>query len=156
MAAVFSFPASGSVTTPIGTGDLTEEDPGSLPFVTLALDPATGDLAIPVRLLRGADALAQRLRSRYKFFLGEWFLDTRQGIPYFRDILVKNPDPSLIQSIFRKATLTTPGVLAIRRFGTALEEQGRVRRLNIDPLEIVVTGNKIFRAQPDEFIITTP
>jgi len=155
MAAIYSFPLA-DPTSPISGGSLTEEDPESLPFVTLALDPATGDLATPVTFLRGVDALAQRLRTRYKFFLGEWFLDIRQGIPYFRDILVKNPDPSLIQSIFRKATLTTPGVLAIRKFGTALTEQARVRRLNIDPLELVVTGNKIFRAQPDEFIITTP
>jgi len=155
MAAVFSFPLAPTI-DPVTTTDLTEEDPDSLPFVTLGLDPATGDLAIPITLLRGVDALAQRLTTRYKFFLGEWFLDTRQGIPYFRDILVKNPDPSLIQSIFRKATLTTPGVLAIRRFGTQLEQQARVRQLTIDPLEIVVTGNKIFRAQPDEFIITTP
>jgi len=155
MAAVFSFPLAPTI-DPVTTTDLTEEDPSSLPFVTLALDPATGDLAIPVTFLRGVEALAQRLRCRYKFFLGEWFLDTRQGIPYFRDILVKNPDQSLVQSIFRKATLTTPGVLAIRRFGASLVDQDRVRQLTIDPLEIVVTGNRIFRAQPEEFIITTP
>lgn len=154
MAVVFSFPFN-DPSAPIGVG-ATEIDPSTLPFAELALDPATGDLAVPVTILRGADALAQRLTVRYKFFLGEWFLDTRQGIPYFRDILVKNPNLSLIQSVFRRATLLTPGVLAIRRFGTTLEEQGRVRRLNIDPLEIVITGGAIFRAQPDEFIIDTP
>ena len=155
MAAVFSFPFN-DPSAPFGTGGGVEIDPATLPFVELALDPATGDLAIPVAFIRGAEALAQRLTVRFKFFLGEWFLDTRQGIPYFRDILVKNPNISLVQSIFRRATLLTPGVLAIRRFGTKLEEQGRVRRLTIDPLEIVVTGGLIFRAQPDEFIIDTP
>lgn len=154
MAVVFSFPFN-DPTTPL-SGGATEVDPSTLPFAELALDPATGDLAVPVRILKGAEALAQRLTVRYKFFLGEWFLDTRQGIPYFRDILVKNPNLSLIQSIFRRATLLTPGVLAIRSFGTTLEEQGRVRRLNISPLEIVITGGLIFRAQPDEFIIDTP
>jgi hypothetical protein len=134
--------------------DVTSEEAKALPFVELEIDTATGDLAFPPRLLVGAAAIAQRLRTRLLFFKKEWFLDQRQGMPYYEQILVKNPDLTLVQSIFRRAILSTPGVLSISRFGIVHDTINRV--FTLSPLEIVVTGGLIFRAQPDEFIIQVP
>lgn len=69
-------------------------------------DFSTGDLI----LLEGSDAVAQQLRIRLRMFEGEWFLDTRVGIPYFGAILVKNPNFGAIKAIFRSAIVTTPGI----------------------------------------------
>ena len=70
------------------------------------LDFSSGGLQI----VTGTEEIAQKLFVRLQFFLGEWFLDRRQGIPYFTKILIKSPDLVVIQGIFREAILTTPGV----------------------------------------------
>ncbi len=127
---------------------------GLLPFATLARVEATGDIEIPPRVVRGVEAVRLRLTSRLKFFKGEWFLDKRQGMPYFEAVFVKNPDLSLVQSIFRRALLATPGVLSVARIVTTFDRASR--SFVIDPLEIVLTGGVVFRAQPDEFIIALP
>jgi hypothetical protein len=148
----FSFPLSipaGQVVT-TADGDLG----GLLPFATFARVESTGDIEIPPRVVRGVEAIRLRIVSRLKFFKAEWFLDTRQGIPYFEAVFVKNPDISLVQSIFRRAILSTPGVQAIARMTTTFDRGAR--RFVVDPLEIVLTGGVVFRAQPDEFIIALP
>lgn len=99
---------------------------GVLQAVALALNPTTGDLAIPLQLLRGAEAVLQRIAIRFRFVRGEWFLDQRLGVPYFQDILVKNPDRRLIQEIFRTVLRTTPGVKRVESFTAALERATRI------------------------------
>lgn len=79
----------------------------------LAVDELTGDIALPIRWVRGYDAIAQRIRARLRFFLGEWFLDTRQGMPYFQRILKKHPRMPVVNALFRKAIRTTPGVKSV-------------------------------------------
>lgn len=81
----------------------------------LKLD-TTGDLAIEddsFVLVDGTDAIAQDLTVRFQFFQGEWFLDTRLGIPYYQKILGEKPRLNIMKNIFRKAILLTPGVLSI-------------------------------------------
>lgn len=63
-----------------------------------------------ISLASGIDAVADHLKIRLSFFSGEWFLDVRQGMPYLRELYVKNPNVDLLQSIFRRAILDTPGV----------------------------------------------
>lgn len=127
---------------------------GLLPFATFARVEATGDIEIPPRVVRGVEAIRLRLVARLKFFKAEWFLDKRQGMPYFEAVFVKNPDVSLVQSIFRRAILRTPGVSSIARMTTSFDRSAR--SFVVDPLEIVLTGGVVFRAQPDDFIIALP
>ena len=54
----------------------------------------------------------QRLAVRLNFFAGEWFVDLRQGVPYYRDVFVKNPNDPLIRSLFRTVVLDTPGIIS--------------------------------------------
>jgi hypothetical protein len=78
-----------------------------------------GDLAIEggdLVIVSGAECLAQYLRTRLRLFAGEWFLDTRLGVPYFEQILVKSPDLSLIETGIKAVVLETPGVLALTAF----------------------------------------
>lgn len=89
------------------------------------IDLTTGDLV----LLEGPDAIAQHLRIRLRFYLGEWYLDTRIGIPYFQTILVKGARLNIVRAIFRKVILTTPGVEGLRSLD--LEYEGVTRKLTV-------------------------
>ncbi len=66
------------------------------------IDIVNGDLV----LLTGLAWARQQLASRFKFFLGEFFLDQREGVPYYRDVFIKNPDLRVIRSVFRKVALS--------------------------------------------------
>ena len=116
----------------------------------LELDPLANDIKLPPRIIRGPEAVAQRVRVRFRWFLGEWFLDTRQGVPYYRDILVKNPDKILISFIFRQVLTTTPGVKSVSRFNASLDA---VNRELITDFEATLTDGNILTAQAEPFII---
>ena len=82
-------------------------------MVSKLLDPATHDIDISsggFDLVSGDEEVRQKLNIRMRFLQGEWFLDQRIGIPYFQEILVKNPDEGRIRDIYRQTILTTPGV----------------------------------------------
>ncbi len=82
----------------------------------LQIDETTRDLVLlndELILLDGNAAIAQHLRIRLRFFLGEWFLDQRVGIPYFQRLLGEKPSEPAIRSIFRQAILGTPGILEL-------------------------------------------
>lgn len=117
----------------------------------LALDPATGDLALPVQLITGADCVAQRLRIRLRFWLGEWFLDQRLGIPYVRSVLVKNPDLVLIRSIFRRVILSTPGVARLDSLVLTHDRAGR--RLVIEDFRATFVDGSAFQLTEVPFVV---
>lgn len=73
------------------------------------LDISTGDFT----LTRGVEAIRQAIQIKLQFFQGEWFLDLTAGVPFYQSVLVKNPSPGVLQSVFRKAILEVPGVLEV-------------------------------------------
>lgn len=113
-----------------------------------------GDLALEngnFVWLRGIDWVRQRLMTRFKFFQGEWFLDERLGVPYFRSVLVKNPDLGVVRSIFRRIILTTPGVISITHFEVRYNDSAR--HLEFEFTARATTGNIIVSAGDPDFII---
>ena len=108
----------------------------------LALD-TDGDLLITgndLSLTTGIDAVKQHLSQRLKTFYQECFLDTSAGIPYFQQILIKNANPQVIDSIFKRVIINTPGVTQLLEF--SLEFQRTTRELFLS-----------FRAQSTDGII---
>lgn len=78
-----------------------------------------GDIFLNVNdleLTLGIEAKAQHLTQRLRTFLGEWFLDLRIGVAYFQQIMIKNPNPAIVDSIFKKEILNTPGILELTSF----------------------------------------
>lgn len=100
----------------------------------LKIDESTGDLAIEnndlVLLTDPAQSIEQHWRIRLRAFQGEWFLDERIGIPYYEDVLVKNPNLSLVTTIFRTATIQTPGIATVDAF--TIDFDTVTRKLIID------------------------
>lgn len=56
---------------------------------------------------------AQKLNALFKFFLGEWFADTRLGVPYFRYVLVKNPNLAIVRQVLTAVIESVPEVTGI-------------------------------------------
>ena len=71
-----------------------------------------GDLV----LITDARVVGQRVENRFRFFLGEWFLDLREGIPYFTEVLIKGPDIRIIRQLFLRVVTTTPGMSDVGEF----------------------------------------
>ena len=70
-------------------------------------------------------AVMQDVFIRLRFFFGEWFLDTTQGIPYFRYVFVVNPDLRLVESIFRRVIIGTPGIASLDKFSLVFDRPNR-------------------------------
>lgn len=83
------------------------------------LDPLTWDLDMStgeVEAVSGGAAICQHVRIRYQFFLGEWFLDTRLGVPWFQEIFRKNASRARVDFLLRRVLTTTPGVASVISF----------------------------------------
>lgn len=122
-------------------------------ITTLKTDPLTGDLALPVQLISGAEAVGQHVRERLQFFLGEWFLDTRQGVPYYRDVLKKNPDRGVVRSVLRRVILSCQDIATLKRLSLSFDDARR--ELSVDFLAVTVEDDVIDTTRLDApFIIT--
>jgi hypothetical protein len=81
-------------------------------------------------LVSDRDRVRQHLKIRLWFFLGEWYLDTATGVPFFEEIFVKAPNISRIENILKVVILETPDVLEITKFD--VDYDSRRRRFSLD------------------------
>ena len=96
------------------------------------LDTVTDDVKIEnnqIVLTDGKDSIRQHLDIRLKLFSKEWFLDQRLGVPYFEDILKKNPSFVVVDAIFKNTILNTRGVTELLSF--SLDFDAATRKLII-------------------------
>lgn len=110
-----------------------------LDVVTDDIDLSTGGL----QLVTGIDAILQNSRIRFRFFKGEWFLNTTEGIPYFENILIKNPNSITMQSIFRQVILTTEGIASLSRFNLDTSKVSSERKARLSYTAVSDTGEII-------------
>lgn len=86
----------------------------------LKLDPTTHDIVFvngeSLVTQYMADIVAQRLKITLYTFLGEWFLDTSVGVPYFQQIFGKVRKKSSIDLIFQGIISDDPDVIEIVTF----------------------------------------
>lgn len=100
----------------------------------LKLD-SSGDLEVidgEFSLTSGSEAVAQELRQRLLFFLGEWFLDTRLGVDWFGIALVKAPDWKRMEQMIRQVVRGTEGIKTVRKIDFDFDAENRSLALEID------------------------
>ena len=139
--------------------------PRYLPRVELACviavdaeNPTEGDLRLSggnlVWLTDLSAEVAQRLTVRLNFFKGEWWYDQNQGTPYYQQILVKDPDISVLRAVFSRIVLDTPGVATITRLDVAEPDANREVAVTF---EARLTDGTRFRSQDfPPFIVRVP
>ena len=80
---------------------------------TLLLDRTVWDLLLDgsgnIAIATEPYAIAQDVASACRTFLGEVYYDTVLGVPYFQQILNKNPPLALLKQLLVDQALTVPG-----------------------------------------------
>lgn len=97
--------------------------------MTVRLLDANGDLALGgTQLISGytAEEVAQNVRTRLKFFLGEWFLNTADGTDWFGGVLGKGSRLATRESIIRRRILLTPGCVGMTSFSVTSDPVTRL------------------------------
>jgi hypothetical protein len=114
----------------------------------ILLDETTGDISLTgsdMLLTSGQEAIEQHLRQRLQTFFGEWFLDSRIGIPYFQQILKKNPNFTVVDSLLKKEIIETSGVEELIKFELNLDNP--VRELIVEFEARTIEGDVITFSQ---------
>lgn len=71
------------------------------------------------------DSVAQKIRIRLLWFLNEWRWDPEEGIPYFDDVFVKNPNLDAIESVIREKIFEIPEVIEVGDISVTLNSDQR-------------------------------
>jgi len=78
-----------------------------------------------LRLVAGADEVAQHLVVGLRLFLGEWYLDEAAGVPYYRDVLIGAPNSRVIEGLFRQHLLADAEVESLTSFSLSIDRATR-------------------------------
>lgn len=77
--------------------------------------------------LQGNNTIAQRIKTRLRFFKNDFFLDYKQGIDYYQILGMTNNQSILTREILR-VVKQTDGVISINSFNYVIDDSQR----NID------------------------
>lgn len=92
----------------------------------------------------GADEVVQMLRQELRFFFTEWFLDLNQGVPYYEEITVKNPNLQRLAAIFKDKILSIPGVLELISFDLTYENPRELHlSFQVRSTDGIITFNEV-------------
>lgn len=81
-----------------------------------------------------ADIVALRIRTRLRTVRGEHFLNRDLGVPYFDEVLEKNPDELRVKNLLLSETLQVEGVKKVIQFDAIFEPDTRVFRVKFKVL----------------------
>lgn len=90
----------------------------------ILVDPDTGDVVYDNTQVTVTEeqrqSVAQKLTIKLQTFLGEWFLNTANGVPYYQEIFGKVRSKSTIDIIFREKISEEPDVIEITEFNSEI------------------------------------
>ena len=97
---------------------------------TLLLDRTTWDLVLDssgnIAMASDPYSIAQDVASAVRTFLGECWYDTTKGVPYWNDILGKQPTLGVVKKDIVNAALTVQEVISAQCFITDFSFATRV------------------------------
>lgn len=78
----------------------------------------TGDIVLN-------DSVAQKIRIRLLWFEGEWKWDRNEGMPYFDQLFVKNPDLDYFESVVRSRIFEVEEVTDVKNVEVSFDRKAR-------------------------------
>ena len=120
------------------------------------INPEVGDLFLDetgdaVALSSMVECTAQRLKVRFSFFSGEWFLDRNAGTPWFQHIFVKAPQDAIIRTILGQVIRECPGVSKVERLTYSISSK---RVMTVNFTAVLVSGELLVSTNYPPFVIT--
>lgn len=109
-----------------------------------AENPIPGDVRLvggQIVLTTGDDAIRQDLQVRLRWFLNEWFLDKRTGVPWFQQLIGQPVSDAIFERVIRRVITTTPGVARIEQF--ALVRDALVRNMAVNFRVVTANGTTL-------------
>ena len=82
------------------------------------INPEKGDIELK-------NSVAQKIRIKLLWFEGEWKWNREEGMPYFSDILVHNPDTRYIREIVRKKIFEVDEVVKVDDISVTVDKRTR-------------------------------
>lgn len=73
---------------------------------------------LDLEFVSGIDYIVQALKIRLLLFSEEWYLDTSKGLPWFTDILIKNPRMEVVDALIKQKIVSTPGVVGLLSYSS--------------------------------------
>lgn len=112
-------------------------------------NPVIGDLRIDgteFALVEDLDAIAQEVGVRLRWWLGEWFLDTRRGTPYIQQLLVKGVSDATVREVLSAQIRAVDGIARVDSL--TVERGGKNRLASITFSARTSTGGSIAASVP--------
>jgi hypothetical protein len=91
-----------------------------------------------IATITGSEQVAQSVRTRLLTYLGEWFLDTTAGLPYFQRVFTKPANFILTEAAIKNEILRTEGVDKLLSFEFSFDRNTRI--LDISYTAITIFG----------------
>ena len=87
-----------------------------------------------IAVVSEGEQVLQHVRTRLLTYQEEWFLDTRAGVPYFQEVLIKPANLSGTEALIKTEVLQTPGVASLSSFGLEFDPNTRTLTINFTAL----------------------
>ena len=113
-------------------------------YVDFGIDSATNDISFEngkMKIVSKSDEVAQRVRTRLRRILGEWFLDVNAGMPYFDGKMLGGKDFNYIKLTINSEIIDTEGVQSVRAINLLNNQQTRETSVYVE----IVIDEKIYK-----------
>lgn len=101
-----------------------------------------------------ATLVAQRLSVRLRTFLGEWFLDTKMGIDWYTDVLIKNVTKQTVDTIIQGAVLKDKYVVSIKNFSSSIINRNYTCTFSVEIVGLDYIVELKYLANENNLIVT--
>ena len=94
----------------------------------IAMDINTNDIVLQdgdIMMIDNTERVAQQILITLRFWYGEWFLNTTDGVPYLEYILVKQPNMAHIRQILTEQIQSVEGVKAVTDMELTFDQRER-------------------------------
>lgn len=119
-----------------------------LTTVTDADNPVLHDLYLDpsgnIQFIDGIEAILQNIKIKLEFWLGNWFLNVAEGVPYREVILVRGNNELRAKDLFRRLFLATPGVAEVTYLSYSLDRNSNTATLEF---ELRADTGEVIRSQ---------
>lgn len=108
---------------------------------------SSGDLYVsPKGDIALENSVAQKIKIRLNWFLGEWRWDVDKGMPYKDNLLVKNPNIDYFKGVIRSKIFEVDEVTEVKDVSITYDKQTRLAAISY----VAITDYETIR---DEIII---